>query len=118
MMDHGQNGLPNKNFLNKIRSHSMKYIYPLSLLIIELLVWRLLWQAQFLPYDENYGSLLGAFFLSLLTTMGLVVIWFKWKQLLINHRYETILFLIVASPVSVFLTAMNYSFIFNAVLKN
>lgn len=95
-----------------------KVIYSIALCLVTLVIWNLLYHAQFLEYDENYGNLLGAFFLSVAATIILLFLWFKWRHIINNCKWQTIAFLIVSSPLTVAIVSINYQTIFGAMLKN
>lgn len=93
-------------------------IYSIFLLLVTIIIWRLIYFAQFLEYDNNYASLLLAFFISLVSFAILIVLWFKWKHIIKTCNWQTIIFLIVSSPVTVALVSINYSVIFGTMLKS
>jgi hypothetical protein len=90
----------------------------IGLAFATLIIWSLLYNAQFLEYDENYGNILSAFFMSLLFSMLLAVLWFKRRDILISHKWQTILFLIISSPITITFVIIKYQVIFDTVLKN
>lgn len=83
-----------------------------------LIIWNLLYRAQYLEYDTNYANLLAAFFLSVFTTMVLLFLWFKWRPIITNCKWQTVLFLIISSPVIVAFVSINYPTIFGTILKH
>ena len=80
-------------------------------------MWRQLYEAQFLAYDENYGNLFSAFFISVCSIFGLIIIWKKWKNIILESKWETFLFLILSSPITVIIACVYYESIFGAKLK-
>ena len=93
-------------------------IYSTVLLLVTLTIWTFLYKAQFLEYDENYGNILSAFFLSLVATIFLTVLWFKWRNIIKTSKWQTILFLIISSPLTIALISINYPTILGTMLKN
>lgn len=98
--------------------NKLEIIYITLLFLITIAIWRLIYNAQFLFYDDNYGSLLGAFFLSFWATVVLIIIWFKRRTIIMNCKWITILFLIYSSPFTVALVSIYYQEIFGVMLKN
>ncbi|GGA75702.1 hypothetical protein GCM10008015_15430 [Flavobacterium palustre] len=95
----------------------LKITYFIFLLLITGIVWNGLYQAQFLEYDLNYGSLIEAFLISVGSFFGIVFIWRKWKNFILENKWLTISFLIACSPVSIILVVCNYSIFFGENLK-
>jgi hypothetical protein len=96
---------------------STNIIYSTELLLVTLTIWALLNKAQFLEYDNNYGNILSAFFLSLVATIILTVLWFKWQHIIKTSKWQSILFLIISSPLTIVLVSINYPTIFGNMLK-
>jgi hypothetical protein len=98
-------------------STRINFLYPNSLMVVAMVVWTLLYQAQFLEYDENYGNILAAFFLSLGSTAALIFLLFKRRALVGLFRWQTIVFLVFSSPLTI---ALVYELqgIFWVTLKN
>lgn len=95
-----------------------KIIYSTVLLVTTLTIWLLLYNAQFLDYDDNYGNILSAFFLSIAVTVLLIFLWFKWRDIIKAVKWQTVLFLVFCSPLTVGLVIFYYSEIFGEMLKN
>ncbi len=85
---------------------------------VTCILWILMYSAQFLTYDDNYGSLLVAFLLSIGTTFLLAIVWFQWKDIRKTCQWQIILFLLVASPVTIAIVCINYECIFGTMLNN
>jgi hypothetical protein len=100
------------------KSTATNIIYSTSLVLATLTIWSMLYNAQFLEYDDNYGNLLAAFFLSVFASIVLTVLWFKWRHIIKNFKWQTILFLMVSSPLTIALVSINYPTIFGTMLKN
>lgn len=81
-------------------------------------IWTQVYTAQFLEYDQNYANLLSAFSLSIIALMALIVLGFRKKTFIKSHMWQTILYLILASPFTIAFVIINYSVIFGSVLKN
>ena len=99
-------------------STTTNIIYSTSLFLVTLTIWIMLYNAQFLDYDDNYGNLLAAFFLSIFALVALTVLWFKWRHIIKTSKWHTILFLMVSSPLTIALVSINYPTIFGTILKN
>jgi hypothetical protein len=93
-------------------------VYYVILIGISVAIWAQIYTAQFLEYDQNYANLLSAFILSVFALTGLTVLWFKKKAFVKSHMWQTILYLILASPFTIALVIINYSVIFGVLLKN
>jgi hypothetical protein len=92
------------------------FLLNIILSLIALGIWASFHQAQFQPYDENYGTLMGAFMLSIVTTVALGFIqWFQ-AGVIKSSRWVVLTFLLVASPFSVIVVAFNYKAIFGSAL--
>lgn len=96
---------------------TIKIIYSATLFLLAVFIWRLLYSAQFLEYDENYGVLIAAFLLSLLATTFPAILWFKARSFIWQNSVATILFLLAASPLTVALVFYFYNHLFQH-LKN
>jgi cytochrome bd-type quinol oxidase subunit 2 len=99
-------------------SSATKIIYSTALLLASLAIWTLLYTAQFLDYDDNYGQLLSAFFLSVCAALVLAVVWFKMRPLIKATRWQTMMYLLIASPLTIALVVINYPVVFGHALKN
>lgn len=94
----------------------MKYLLSWSLVIIIGLIWFLFYKAGDLPYDDNYANLLVAFLLSILTSLGLLFLFFKNRKILCTNLTIILVFLISSSPISLFYLALYYEEIFGKIL--
>jgi hypothetical protein len=78
-----------------------------SLLLIETLyVWYCLYNAQFLPYDHNYGLAIHAFIVSLVTLATLISLWLFKRALLRNLKIPIVLWFLFGSPFSIVILFM------------
>jgi hypothetical protein len=92
-------------------------IYILILLLLTVLIWVVLYRAQFLEYDLNFGQLMMAFLISGgLCILGIVLLLRKIKIVRAN-LVITLVFLLVNSPPVIIVVAMNYEEIFDIPLK-
>src|SRR5690349_18040837 len=78
-----------------------KIILLIILLIQTLYVWYCMYNAQYLPYDDNYGLILHAFFVSLFVSVMLSIVWIWKRKWLRNSKFVLISWFILGSPVSV-----------------
>ncbi|MNY39033.1 hypothetical protein D3C86_1736970 [compost metagenome] len=92
-------------------------IYSLILLIVTSIIWCLIYQAQFLVYDDNWGNLILAFIISVCSFFLLIFVWSNWKEIILNCKWQTILFLLFASPLSVVGIVFNYELFFGTTLN-
>jgi hypothetical protein len=99
------------------KSITMKLTYSMALVFILGFIWALMHEAQFLAYDENWGNILSAFFISLLATLCLLILWFKCQSFILECKWQTLLFLIFGSPFTIVIVVMNYNLIFGSSLK-
>ncbi len=95
-----------------------KIIYSITLLFVSLWIWMLLYNAQFLSYDDNYGHIINAFLISIFSTMIMVVVWFKQRHFIQAYKWQTLTFLLISSPPTIAIVATNSTAIFGAILKN
>jgi len=94
-----------------------KILYLVVLFCISFLMWKQIYEAQFLVYDENYGNLLSAFFISVCSIFGLIIIWEKWKSIILESKWQTLLFLLLSSPITIIIVCLNYKSFFGVALK-
>lgn len=88
-----------------------------TLLTVSIFIWYLLYTAQTLPYDENYGNLILSFILSCLATAAILLLWVKYEKLIRQNIISVILFLFSSSPLTIALVIFNYQLFFNAQLQ-
>ena len=100
----------NQNWIDKI--------YRIGLVYLVVVTWRTLYLAQFKDYDLNYGDLIGAFSISLITFIVIVVLFFIKRKIVLNSKVITILYLLMNSPITILITIVYYQEIFNATLKH
>jgi hypothetical protein len=96
---------------------TLKIIYLTTLFLLTLFIWRQLYSAQFLEYDDNYGVLISTFLLSVLATIILTILWFKARTFIKQNSLPTILFLLANSPLTIALVFCFYHDLFGQ-LKN
>jgi len=93
-------------------------LYSIFLGSLTVIIWTMLFTAQFLEYDDNYANILSAFSLSVVATIFLLVVWFKARDVLKRNKWQTIFFLLMSSPITIAFVSINYPLIFGAMLKN
>jgi len=103
----GHAGEYNGNLKNLKRT-----IYILTLLLLTTFIWVQIYRAQFLPYDENFGLLIMIFLISVALLVTGIILLIRKTKLVRQNLILTILFLIINSPVTIFLAVMEYEFIF------
>ena len=91
--------------------------YNLALLMSIFIIWKGMYQAGFEDYDDNWGTLISVFLLSVLMTLIILFLVFKKRALIKRTIGQTIFFLILASPLTVVFVALNYATIFGRILK-
>ena len=79
----------------------VKNVYKVSIVMIILITWLLMYTAHISEYDVNYGYFIYSMLISTLTIMGIVVLWFKRRIIIKENSLVTICFLTTASPVSI-----------------
>ena len=92
--------------------------YSAFLLASAIAIWHGLYSAQFLEYDDNWGSLITIFLLSLAVVVVLIVIAVKWRYIIKLCFWQTALYLLIASPATVVFVAFNYPTIFHTHLQH
>jgi len=95
----------------------LNIVYSIILFFVLSTIWYLIYQAQFLPYDENWGCLIQAFLISVCSFFLLIFLWSNWKKIILDCKWQTILFLLFASPISVVGIVFNYEFFFGTTLS-
>jgi len=80
-------------------------------------IWYLIFEAKYLEYDLNFGNLIVGFILSICTTIGLSIIWFKFENLIKQNIISVILFLLTCSPITLAIVILNYQRIFGVDLS-
>lgn len=80
--------------------------------MLTVFIWWQLYSAQFLAYDDNYGVLISAFFVSVLATIILAILWFKARAFIKQNALPTMLFLLLSSPITVALVFYFYNYLF------
>jgi hypothetical protein len=78
-----------------------KIIFSIAVLAEIICIWYWLYNAQLLPYDDNYGALIDAFLVSLLATVVLSFMWFKQRPWILQSLYLSIVWMVLGSPVTV-----------------
>jgi hypothetical protein len=95
-----------------------KVIYLSLLILCAIFIWYQMYLAQFDEYDANWGRIIIAFLVSLIASIIIVILLFR-KTPLIKGKLLgfTIYFLLINSPITVFIFIMNYKLIFGEMLK-
>jgi hypothetical protein len=96
----------------------IKGIYTTLIILIIANTWKLIYTAQFLEYDDNWGNITVAFVISLWTTLILTILWFKFRYIIKMCKWQTLLFLMLASPVTLVLVVKYYHELFGTGIKN
>jgi hypothetical protein len=91
---------------------TMKIIYLIILFLLTIIIWEQLYSAQFLEYDNNYSSLIFSFIISVLASIGLIVLWFKARAFIKQNSLVTVLFLLANSPITIAVVFYFYHAIF------
>jgi hypothetical protein len=87
---------------------------PAVLLLQTIYCWRCFVCARFLPYDDNYGLLLQAVFISMTAWVFLRMVQAKWLGPLSLDRRVFWAWLVVGSPLTFILALFNYRHLFGA----
>ena len=99
------------------RQPIIKIIYLTTLILLTVFIWRQLYSAQFLEYDDNYGVLISTFLLSVFSTIILTILWFKARTFIKQNSLATALFILASSPLTIALVFYFYHDLFGQ-LKN
>ena len=91
-----------------------KIIYSLALALVAIRIWSLIYNAQLLDYDDNFGNLIAAFLLSLLVFGGIILLVIFKIEFLKAVKYQTIAYLVICSPFSLIIVILNYSYFFTS----
>jgi hypothetical protein len=94
-----------------------KTISAFTLILLTALIWEQLYSAQFLEYDENFGQLIEIFLVSTALLVNGIVMIVKNSELVRTNLIVSILFLLINSPLTIFLVVSNYDTIFGTGLK-
>ncbi|MBX2978368.1 MAG: hypothetical protein KF905_03660 [Flavobacteriales bacterium] len=92
-------------------------LLSIALCLIALVIWILLYSAQFKEYDENYADIIYAFLISMSSGAWLGFVQWKAPQVVRSARWFVLGFLVLASPITVILVVTNYWTVFGAGLK-
>ncbi|HLP19085.1 MAG TPA: hypothetical protein VK174_02220 [Chitinophagales bacterium] len=96
----------------------IKMAYSAFLSGAAIAIWHGLYSAQFLEYDDNWGSLITIFLLSLVVVVALIAIAVKWRYIIKFCFWQTALYLLIASPATVVFVTFNYPTIFHTHLQH
>jgi len=83
-----------------------------------MIIWNSFYQAKDLPYDENYGNILVGLSLSFLSSIGLIILFFKNRNIIQNNLLTVLIFIITSSPISLYYILINFESIFGKALNN
>ncbi len=89
-----------------------------AVLLIAAQFWFMLYEAQFLEYDENYGQILAVFGLSSLMLIGAILCWFVNRSWVKRFKWQLLLYFISSGPITIAIAVFNYAEIFEAHLKH
>ncbi len=78
-------------------------IYKIGLLLVTFAIWYLMYLAKHEEYDLNYGLAIQAFLISLVAVVIIIVLWFKKRDVIKSNKWITIIYLVISSPLSIFL---------------
>jgi|SRR5471030_924430 hypothetical protein len=83
-------------------------IYRAALLVGALVIWYYVWLAHQLDYDENFGAIIFAMIFSMVLTLSVSIMWFLTRTLVLQSKFISLCFLILASPVTILLFIYAY----------
>lgn len=98
----------------------MMYIdmyYNISLVVLTIAIWGLMIAAKYEEYDLNYGLAIYAFIISFIALMLLIILWFTSRDVIISNSYQTIIFILISSPLSLFIFLEVYRRLFGLYFK-
>jgi len=93
------------------------YSYRLILVFLAVFIWFLMCWAHRGDYDENYGYFINAMLMSIASSLIIIVGWIWKRKLVIKNKIFGIIFLIIASPLSILLFIYLYQFFIGQYFK-
>lgn len=100
-----------------MRNRLLNILYIIVLAIITYKIWTLAYKAQFLEYDDNFANIILAFLISIFSNISIGLLWWKFREFIKRNQLVTITFLIVSSPLLLFICVSNYTEIFGGTLN-
>ena len=91
-------------------------LFRIILISLSILIWSLLYSAKFLKYDYNFGNLIIAFIISLLTSIAILIFRIFWKKIFNYNKWYILFFIVISSPITVILVCFNFELIFGSSL--
>ena len=95
----------------------LRIILPLVLILQTIYVWYCFYRAQFLEYDDDYGLIFHAFFISVLVMFVLISLAIWWRPLMERYFWVTMAWIFLGSPVTLIIALLKYQEIFGANLS-
>lgn len=96
-------------------NHGTRSLLNIIYLMIGVIIWLGMVRAKYEVYDENIGSMLGAFSFSVLAFIILFILVVKRRHWLKDNVYGTAIFFITCSPLTVAIVVLNYAAIFGQI---
>ncbi len=108
-----------KNILNaSMLLKSRNIIFPLLLLSQTIYCWVCFYNARLLEYDDNYGLLIQAFIISLVTLVAVAVCRIKKTYWRSDYKFPVLIWLLTGSPITFIIAGLYYQQIFNTIPAN
>ena len=93
-----------------------KIIFPIVLTLQTIYCWISFYNAQFLPYDDNYGLVISSFLISLFALFVLILFWFIKRPVIIKNKLPILIWIAIGSPLTFIIVTFFYTDIFKASL--
>lgn len=101
----------------RIRKNVLEWIINFLMIVSTGYIWWLVYEAQYLAYDANFGNFIRAFILTILFTIITAVVLLRFKP---AYRFSSIIYrlsLLLNNPLTLLLVCVNYSYIFNELAR-
>lgn len=79
--------------------------------------WHCFYNAQFLPYDDNYGLLIHGYLITLIPFAIMLIVWSINRKWITANIFPIVTWLLLGSPVTLAIVVIYYPQIFHATLS-
>ena len=91
--------------------------FKITLVLAILYIWLLMYWAHISPYDENYGYAINAMLISLVLTIIITIGLIRKKKFFIHNKLFNVGFLIIGSPLTIFIFVNVFEYFFGQYFK-
>jgi hypothetical protein len=95
------NNRTSSRLLNSIVSKQDK-LYSYSLIVSLIIIYIQIVLAKNSPYDVNYGLIIDSLVLSIIVSIGIVLLYIFYRNLVLTNKTITIIYFVFGSPISIF----------------